>query len=67
MPTMPVERRHVIPHQHEGVCTAAPVMACFGTKNQTIITVDASPVGVSATLAQKDPDSNDFGGRSAGR
>ena len=31
----------------------APVMAYFDTKKETILTVDASPVGISAILSQK--------------
>ena len=33
--------------------TKAPVMAYFDTKKETILTVDASPVGISAILSQK--------------
>ena len=33
--------------------TSAPVMAYFDTKNETVLTVDASPLGISAILSQK--------------
>ena len=33
--------------------TKAPVMAYFDTKKETILTVDSSPVGISAILSQK--------------
>ena len=33
--------------------TKAPVMAYFDTKKETILTVDTSPVGISAILSQK--------------
>ncbi len=39
----------------KNVLTSVPVMAYFDTKKDTVITVDASPVGISAILAQKDP------------
>ena len=34
-------------------------MAYFDTKKDTVITVDASPVGISAILAQKKPNHDD--------
>ena len=34
--------------------TSAPVMHYFDTKKETLLTVDASPVGISAILSQKD-------------
>ena len=39
--------------------TSVPVMAYFDTTKDTIITVDASPVGISAILAPKDSASDD--------
>ena len=51
-------------HQHafdklKNALTTAPVMAYFDTNKETIITVDASPVGISAILAQEGLNSND--------
>ena len=37
----------------------APVMHYFDTKKESTLTVDASPVGISAILSQKDDPSND--------
>ena len=39
--------------------TSVPVMAYFDTKKDTVITVDASPVVISAILAQKKPNHDD--------
>ena len=39
---------------------SAPVMGYFDTKNDTMLTVDASPVGVSAILAQSARDQSDY-------
>ena len=39
--------------------THAPVMHYFDTTKETTLTVDASPVGISAILSQKDDRSND--------
>ena len=33
--------------------TSAPVMVYFDTKKETILTVDASPIGISVILLQK--------------
>ena len=51
-------------HQHvfnklKNALTTAPVMAYFDTNKEIIITVDASPVGISAILAQEGLDGND--------
>ena len=40
--------------------TTAPVMSYFDKSNDTILTVDASPVGVSGILAQQTKDSGDY-------
>ena len=40
--------------------THAPVMHYFDTTKETTLTVDASPVGISAILSQKDDRSNDI-------
>ena len=50
-------------HQHafdklKNVLITAPVMAYFDTNKETIITMDASPVGISAIHAQKGLGSN---------
>ena len=39
--------------------TSAPVMAYFDTKKETILTVDACPVGISAILSRKVKDQKD--------
>ena len=39
---------------------SAPVMGYFDTKKHTMLTVDASPVGVSAILAQSARDQSDY-------
>ena len=39
--------------------TSVPVMAYFDTTKDTIVTVDASPVGISTILALKDSASDD--------
>ena len=51
-------------HQHafeklKHSLTSVPVMAYFDTQKDTVITVDASPVGISAILAQEKPHSYD--------
>ena len=51
-------------HQHafeklKHSLTSVPVMAYFDTQKDTVITVDASPVGTSAILAQEQPHSDD--------
>ena len=51
-------------HQHafeklKHSLTSVPVMAYFDTQKDTVITVDASPVGISAILAQEKPHSDD--------
>ena len=51
-------------HQHafeklKHSLTSVPVMAYFDTQKDTVITVDASPVGISAILAQEKPYSDD--------
>ena len=33
--------------------TSAPVMAYFDTKKETVLTVDASPIGILAILSQR--------------
>ena len=43
----------------KSVLTSVPVMAYFDTTKETVITVDASPVGISAILAQKEHASDD--------
>ena len=40
--------------------TTAPVMSYFDKSKDTILTVDASPVGVSGVLAQQTKDSGDY-------
>ena len=40
--------------------TTAPVMSYFDKSKDTILTVDASPVGVSGILAQQSKDSGDY-------
>jgi len=50
-------------HQHafeklKHSLTSVPVMAYFDTQKDTVITVDASPVGISAILAQEKPHSD---------
>ena len=51
-------------HQHafeklKHSLTSVPVMAYFDTQKDTVMTVDASPVGISAILAQENPHSDD--------
>ena len=53
-------------HQHafeklKHSLTSVPLMAYFDTQKDTVITVDASPVGISAILAHEKPHSDDCG------
>ena len=48
------ERKHLEAFEKlKDELTKAPVMAYFDTKKETILAVDASPVGISAILSQK--------------
>ncbi len=42
--------------QLKAALTNSPVMSYFDTSKDTLLYVDASPVGISAILAQRDPD-----------